>query len=88
MDTTFLDNIYSGTTGYVYLWTPQEKLSYPFAVSQTADMLDKAATLTAQHLDVFYSLGVMRSPLKSICRRLSSSAPAMGYTSIGCWTGR
>lgn len=66
MDTTFLDNIYSGTTGYVYLWTPQKKLSYPFAVSQTADMLDKAAALTAQHLDVFYSLGVMRSPLKSI----------------------
>ena len=29
-------------------------------------MLDKAAALTAQHLDVFYSLGVMRSPLKSI----------------------
>lgn len=69
MDTTFLDNIYSGTTGYVYLWTPQKKLSYPFAVSQSADMLDKAAALTAQHLDVFYSLGVMRSPLKSIrCR--------------------
>ena len=66
MDTTFLDNLYNGTTGYVYLWTPQKKLSYSFAVSKTAAMLDKAASLTAQQMDVFYSLGVTRKPLKSI----------------------
>lgn len=69
MDTTWLDSLYNGTTGYVYLWTPQKKLSYQFPVSQTADMVDKAAALSAQHMDVFYSLGVMRKPLKTIRER-------------------
>lgn len=69
MDTTWLDNIYKGTTGYVYLWTPQKKLSYPFPVSQTAAMMDKAVALTEQQMDVFYSLGVTRKPLKTIRER-------------------
>lgn len=66
MDTTFLDAIYKGMSGYVYLWTPQKKLSHQFPVSQTAEMMDKAAALTTQHMDVFYSLGAVRTPLKSI----------------------
>ena len=70
MDTTWLDNIYKGTTGYVYLWTPQKKLSYPFPVSQTAAMMDKAVALTEQQMDVFYSLGVTRKPLKTIRERV------------------
>ena len=66
METTFLDNLYKGTTGYVYLWTPQKKLSYQFLTSQTAEMMDKAAALTAQHMDVYYSLGVTQKALKTI----------------------
>lgn len=66
MDTTFLDNIYNDMTGYVYLWTSQKKLSYQFQATDTAAIMTKAAALSAQQMDVFYSLGSKVHALKSI----------------------
>lgn len=66
MDTKFFDNIYKGMTGYVYLWTPQKKLSYQFQATDTVAIMDKAAALSNQKMDVFYSVGSKTHALKSI----------------------
>lgn len=66
MDTIFLDSIYKNIADYVYLWTPQKKLSYQFRATETAAIMAKAEELSTQKMDVFYSLGARHDRLKSI----------------------
>ena len=59
----FLEELYGGVEGYIYLWTLPGKRTYAFATSQLSDMAAKARELSGAKENVYFGIGATQRRL-------------------------
>lgn len=76
----FFSKIYAGCSGWVYLWTAPEKVTYAFPLTgdYARQMQERAKELSGTHQDVYFSLGITPMAMGAHERATNANIGAIG----------